>query len=185
MRHVAGIDPSLTGTGIAVITKTVPWTKGDESRIFLTTELIKVPAKGVGPAAESERVTSIVDAVCESTGSAELVNVESLALNSRTGKYAERAHLYYALIAAFLVRRKAFDTLTPSQLKKRTTGNGRADKEEVLAAVREAWGDRGWHEGLKGGRYDRADAAALAWVAAEAVGIEVPAYPHTRLPHAA
>ena len=176
MRHVAGIDPSLTSTGIAVLTETLGCSKFPP-RIFLTVESYKPTMTGSGAGAEVARVQSVVEQVCESTHSAELILIEGLALSSRTGKYAERAHLYYSLHAAYLARRRNVDTVAPTSLKKLVTGNGRADKDQVLDAVRAAWSDRGWSDGLKTGRYDRADAAALAWVAAARSGWDVPELP--------
>lgn len=174
MKRISGVDPSLTSTGIAVITET-----GDrggtvhklvQGRIILTTGVVKSDAvrdPTAHPAVhEVARVEDIVEQVCRSVAGSEVVYVESPALGSKTGKPAERGHLYFALLAAFSARRIEFDTLAPTQLKKRVTGNGRAGKDEVLAAVRAAWSELGWQDGPVGGRSDRADAAGLAWVAA-------------------
>lgn len=174
MRLVAGVDPSLASTGIALVTQ-VDGLHG--ARCHLSAETFKPAMTGTGAAAEVARVASIVEQVCQSTGTCELVLIEGLALSSRTGKYAERAHLYYSLHAGYIARRKQVESVAPSSLKKLVTGSGRADKDAVLQAIRDAWGDLGWDEGLKTGRYDRADAAALAWVAAERTGFPVPALP--------
>lgn len=176
MRSLVGIDPSLTSTGFAIITQT-PADVHSPGRTFLTVSSFK-PAKveGTGPVAEAARVASIVDNICTSCARAEKVLLEGLAMNSRTGKYAERAHLFYALTAAFVARRKSVSSLPPTSLKKAITGNGRADKEQVLDAVRAAWSGRGWEDGLKSGRYDRADAAALAWILAAHEGWDVPEF---------
>lgn len=175
MKRVVGIDPSLTSTGFAAITRTDGAGPAFPPRIFLTASSFK-PATivGTGAVAEAARVVSIVDSICTSAASAERVLLEALAFSSRNGKYAERAHLFYALVTAFVARRVQVESLAPTSLKKSVTGSGRASKEEVLEAVREAWGDRGWEDGLKGGRFDRADAAALAWVSAAQMGWDVP-----------
>lgn len=185
VQRVSGVDPSLTSTGIAVVTRTegVPPVAG---RTFLTTSVVKSDTPelegDVHPAVyEVHRVESIVEQVCRSVAGSELVYVESPAFASKSGKPAERAHLYFAMLAAFVVRRIRFDTLTPAQLKKRVTGNGRAQKDEVLDAVRAAWGERGWVDTPVGGRSDRADAAGLAWVAAHDLGWDV-CTPGNRVP---
>lgn len=183
MRRVSGVDPSLTSTGLAVVTATDD--HGGNTTVFvpgtvrLTTGVVKsdvVRAANDHPAVyETNRVADIVEQVCRSVYGSELVLVESPALGSRTGKPAERAHLYFALLAAFTVRRIVFDTRTPAQLKKQITGNGRADKQQVLDAVRAAWGEHGWVDGPAAGRFDRADAGALAWMAAVHCGYRIPA----------
>lgn len=174
MRRVSGCDPSLTSTGIAVVTAT----GSPDHRTFLTTGVVKSDVKqtpGEHPAVyETNRVAQIVEQVCRSVCGSELVLVESPALASRTGKPAERGHLYFSLLAAFTVRGIVFDTVAPTSLKKRVTGSGRAGKDEVLAAVRQAWGAHGWEDGRAAGRYDRADAAALAWLAATTRGFPLP-----------
>jgi Holliday junction resolvasome RuvABC endonuclease subunit len=181
VRRVVGIDPSLTSTGFAVVTHVDGLTTEYHTipeRVFLTaSSFTPDPIEGKGAVAEAARVASIVDAVCVSAHGAERVMLEGLALQSRTGKYAERAHLFYALVTAFVARRTSVDSLAPSSLKKAVTSNGRASKDEVLDAVRAAWSDRGWEDGLKTGRFDRADAAALAWVAAAQAGFDVPELP--------
>lgn len=180
MRRVSGIDPSLTSTGLAVVTATTD--TGTEyvirGRTFLTTGLVKSDVKrdpAVHPAIhEVARVEDIVEQVCTSVAGSEVVYVESPALGSRTGKALERGHLYFALLAALTVRRIPFDTVAPTRLKKRVAGSGRADKDAVVAAVRHAWSSSGWSDGAVGGRSDRADAAALAWMAALDHAFDVP-----------
>ena len=190
MRRVSGVDPSLQSTGVAVVTATgdhggnttihVPGT------VRLTTGVVKSDVKQAPdqhPAVyETNRVADIVEQVCKSVWGSELVLVESPAYASKMGKAAERAHLYFALLAAFTVRRITFDTRTPAQLKKQVTGNGRADKHAVLDAVRAVWGGHGWDDGPAGGRFDRADAGALAWMAAVDCGYPIPTNSHTDTP---
>lgn len=179
MRRVSGIDPSLTSTGLGVVTATDDIGGGTlrlaAGSVRLTTGVVKsdvVRDPDTHPAVyEVARVADIVEQVCRSVAGSELVYVESPALSSRTGKPAERAHLYFSLLAALAARRIPFDTMAPTRLKKRVTGSGRAGKDDVLAAVRQAWGDGGgWSETPTGGRHDRADAAALAWCAAVDLG---------------
>lgn len=180
-----GIDPSLTCTGIAVITRTQGG--GNEhqhipGRVFLTASMIKVESLGQGPLAESARVQEIVQLACGSSGGALRVTIESIPPKPRmSAKYAERAHLYYALVAAYVARRIEVATLTASELKKLVTGDGGGksedSKQRVLDAVRAAWGERGWSDGPIGGRNDRADASALAWVSAAQEGWDVPPLP--------
>lgn len=183
-RRIVGIDPSLTSTGFAVITKVDGLVTDHHvipEQVFLTVSSFKpdpVPDTGQAPAVrEAARVASIVDDVCSSSAGAERVMLEGLALQSRTGKYAERAHLFYALVTAYVARRVQVESLAPSSLKKAVTSNGRASKDEVLDAVRAAWSERGWEDGPKTGRFDRADATALAWVAAAQAGWDVPELP--------
>jgi Holliday junction resolvasome RuvABC endonuclease subunit len=183
VRRVSGVDPSLTSTGLGVVTATDDIGGGTlrlvAGTVRLTTGVVKSDVTrdpDTHPAVyETHRVADIVEQVCRSVAGSELVYVESPALSSRTGKSAERAHLYFSLLAALAARRIPFDTMAPTRLKKRVTGSGRAGKDDVLAAVRRAWGESGtegggWSDTPAGGRHDRADAAALAWCAAVDAG---------------
>lgn len=144
----------------------------------MTTSAVKsdvVREEGEHPAVyEVRRVEDIVSQLCTSLAGAEVVYVESPAYASRTGKYAERAHLYYALLAALVVRRTVFEVIPPTSLKKRVTGDGRASKDQVLNTVRSGWTNDGWSDTPKQGIHDRADATGLAWLAAAEHGFDVP-----------
>lgn len=176
--RLVGVDPSLSSTGFAIITRTEDVVTEHHTipgKLILTTITIK-PA-GATPrnaVEEVERVQEIVDQVCKSSHHAVAVYVESPALASRTGKALERAHLYFSLVAAFHARRVPVTTVAPTTLKKRITGSGRADKDAVISVVRHAWSSNGWSDGAVGGRSDRADATGLAWMAALDHGWDVP-----------
>lgn len=177
--RVVGVDPSLSSTGLAIITRTEGVTTQHQvidGRVFLTVTTLKPTSTGTPKTVveEAERVADLVDQVCTSAAGAEHVYIESLALNSRTGKYAERAHLYFSLVAALHARRHTVTVLAPTTLKKRITGSGRADKDHMTAAIRYSWSSLGWDDGPVGGRSDRADASALAWCAALDQGWVVP-----------
>lgn len=177
--RIVGVDPSLTSTGFAVITRTEGVRTAHHNipgKLILSTATIKgvVPAGESGAIGEVHRVEEIVDQVCRSSANAVAVYIEGLALMSRTGKYAERAHLYYSILAALYVRDQLVTIVPPTTLKKRVTGSGRADKQQMLDTVRDAWSEAGWGDGHAGGRFDRSDATALAWVGAVDHGWDVP-----------
>lgn len=142
-----------------------------------------VPEAGEHPAVfEVRRVADIVDQLCTSVAGVELVYVEAPAYASRTGKYTERAYLYYTVLAALAVRGIRFEVVAPASLKKRVAGSGRAPKGAVLDTVRSAWSNAGWSDTPKQGVHDRADASALAWCAAFDRAFDVPGLPVTDTP---
>lgn len=173
MRWVHGVDPSLSSTGFATITET-------GSRIILTYTNFR-PTKldaTLHPAvAEAARVQELTEDVCTRVSRSELLLIEGIAYSSKTGKPAERAHLFYSIVAGCAARRVPLDQVAPTSLKKLVTGSGRVDKEGVIAAVRSAWSNYGWADGTNLGRSDRADAVGLAWVAATRCGFDVPKLP--------
>ncbi|WP_226362078.1 hypothetical protein, partial [Pseudonocardia sp. ICBG1142] len=72
-----------------------------------------------------DRVDALVDG-CERAC------IESLPFARKTGKYVERAHLFYALIDRLTVRGLRVETATPSELKRFATGRGTASKSDVI-----------------------------------------------------
>lgn len=171
--RIVGLDPSLTSTGFAVITRTEE-VRTPHTVVLRRISLATVVVKGdhspelTGALADAHRVQDIVEQVCTSAHDAIAVGIEELPpmRGAKSGKYAERAHLYFSLLAALHARGHDVVTFKPSSLKKRFTGDGRADKQKVLDAVRHRWSQSGWVDTPATGRFDRADAAALATVVA-------------------
>lgn len=112
---VIGIDPSLTGTGIAAITGC---------------DTITVKFDGD----ELHRLRAIIVAVLDACYSADLVVIEGLSLASRTGKHAERAALHWMLRDQLDRNRIPAAIVPPTCRARYATGKGNAGKDAVMIA---------------------------------------------------
>ncbi len=118
---IAGIDVSLTGTGVAVLNGS------------LCTE--RIESKQTGPA----RLIEIRDRVREIVAGADLVAIEGYAF-----AMANQAHQMGELggvlrVMLFEMGLKVLE-VAPSQVKKFATGKGSAKKEEMAVAIYKRWG---------------------------------------------
>lgn len=165
--RVLGLDLSLTGTGIARI--------GGDGVELLTT---------VRPGARRghERIAYILDAIHEAQEHAllDLVVIEGPSYgNQGSGErqqgHHERAGLWWLVAQSLYDFRYAYAVVSPAARAKYATGNGRAGKAEVKAAVRERYG----HLVTAGIRNDNeADALTLAAMGVDHLGgrlVDVPA----------
>lgn len=117
---VVGIDLSLTDTGIA-------------SRGWV--ERVKSKANGDGLGQRSDRILGLAERILVLGIAADLVVVEAPAYSSGYGNPHERSGLWWLVVAGFRQRGIPVAEVAPTTLKKYLTGNGRADKDEVLAEV--------------------------------------------------
>ena len=120
-RPVVGIDPSLTGTGLAY---------GGESEKILTTKASTVRG-------QLQRMNTIAHRVALHVPDGALVVMEGPAL----GRGAQAWHhvlggLWWILAATVVNRGATLVEVPPKTLKKFATGNGNADKAAMVAAVR-------------------------------------------------
>lgn len=156
--HTTGIDLSLTGTGIAhhqtndntltpirTLTITSAGTKKDTLK-DRTTRLRKLR-------------NAIIDHIPTHT---DLVAIEGPAYASNTGSMWDRAGLWWLVVNTLDQQGIPVITIPPATLKKFATDNGRADKGEVIAAMRHLWRDHAAHVADD----NQADALALATMAA-------------------
>lgn len=128
---VIGLDLSLTGTGVCVLSN-----DGHD----LTT--IKSKPTGKSHKEELERIRGIVDEVAEAIdGVADLVAIEGLAFMARnTSALVQLSGLNY------LIRNRLYDLgvgfviIPPTMLKKFATGKGNAQKDHVMLEVYKKYG---------------------------------------------
>ena len=149
-----GIDPSLSGTAIAII---------DDTGGLRVERFATEPA--AGHAATVRRLNRIERWLCgrlEDLGRIDLqVAIEGPAFMSQNGKAHERAGLWWRLYTrAALYADPAPFVIPPKTLKKYATGKGNADKDSVLLAVSRRY--PGW----AGSSNDEADALVLAAIMA-------------------
>ncbi len=147
-RPVVGIDPSLTGTGLAY---------SGESEKVLT-------GKAGTLRGQLLRMRAIADRVAQHTPAGALVVMEGPAL----GRGAQAWHhvlggLWWILAATVVSRGATLIEVPPKTLKKFATGNGNADKAAMCAA----WFE---HTGQAITDHDRADALWLRQVGLHLLG---------------
>ena len=161
MATVAGIDPSLTSAGVAILHdgkpthiahygfsghKQPPWH-------FRSRRLRWVCAKVIAD------IPTDVD----------LVAIEALPVHGRIlPSTIDRAGLWHGLYGALDARKHRIAVINPMTLKTWATGHGRADKAPMLATARDWWPD------LTIACDDEADAIALGTAAAFHLGDPMP-----------
>lgn len=172
MTTVVGLDPSLTAAGIAILGS--PGTTDTPN----VPKLVTVGVSGSESASLAERSTRIGDQferiVRSMPPNVRLVVIEQLPFTAPkfAAKYQERCALYYR-VTEFLARRKIpVVEVGATTLKKYATGDGRADKREVVNAMRDLWP----HAKVRND--NEADALALATMGAMRLGWHEPEMVH-------
>jgi Holliday junction resolvasome RuvABC endonuclease subunit len=117
--RVAGLDLSLTGTGVAVAVGGGMWA-----------ETI-TPRKLRG----HDRLEHILSNVREAVRGADLAVIEGPSLNSRTGHPHERGGLWWAVAHGLWLKGIPYAVVPPATLKQYATGKGTADKDVMWAAA--------------------------------------------------
>lgn len=153
---VLGLDLSLTGTGIARV--------GGEGVELLTTVR-------PGKRTSHERIEYILMEIHDAQRgqSIDLVVIEGPSYGSQAGQsgHHERAGLWWLVTQGLYAVRRSYAVVAPTARAKYATGNGRAGKLAVLAAVRERYGH------LTRGRIrndNEADALTLAAMGVDHLG---------------
>lgn len=147
---VAGIDPSITGTGLAVVAR--------HPGAVTTRRVVTTPDRPL-----IERMRIIVGEAVAFCDLAELVVIEGLSMGSHGNATRDLAGLWWLLVDALTAKerlrpRKTVGVVAPSTLKLWATGHGKASK----AAMREHMEHR-WNLPRKPRiSTDEADALALA-----------------------
>lgn len=127
MTTVLGIDPSLTGTGIAFI-----------DGYGHVTDLLTIKTKPTTDdiASRLARFEHILGEFGSAIDYADLVVIEQPAYSSRTGKQHDRSGLWWAIANAVIHRcEKPLVEVTPSARATYATGKGNAGKDTVIANV--------------------------------------------------
>src|SRR5690349_3444900 len=129
--RIAGIDPSLTGTGVVVV-------RDDGS--VVSSKLIKTK-KTEGTVAEVRRLTSIVYDVMEEVYECDLVLIEGLAFMARnTSALVQLSALNYFIRKDLVLDEIPFKVVAPSSLKKYVTGKGNAKKDSMYLETYKRYG---------------------------------------------
>ena len=152
---VIGLDLSMTSTGIA---STLGWTR-------------RIQTKPQQYDTTFARLRDIRARVIDCARGADLVVVETLAMNSQTGQHLTRAGLWHLVMEAIDAADIPWAEVAPTALKKYATGKGNAPKDTMMLAVARRFPE--WE--ITGN--DEADAVALAAMGADYLGcplVEMP-----------
>lgn len=116
---IVGLDPSLTGTGVAIL----------PSRIYT----IKSKQRGV------KRLIELREAIRQEITNADLVVIENYAYcrANQAHQIGELGGIIRVLLTESGVK---WITVAPAQLKKFATGKGNTKKEHILQQVYKRWG---------------------------------------------
>lgn len=170
---VAGIDPSLTNTGIAIL--------ADGQPVSLRSIGHGTP-NGKTYGHRSDRIVSqcraVMNAVADlppktpdwvtATLPVDLAVIEGPAYGANMPSHFDRAGLFWGLISTLRARHIPTVVIPPATRAKWATGKGNADKRAVLAAV------RSWWPATHIANHDQADALVLAAIGAFHAGDPMP-----------
>ncbi|BCP29587.1 crossover junction endodeoxyribonuclease RuvC [Mycobacterium intracellulare] len=153
---VAGIDPSLTNTGIAILS--------DGQPLSLRSVGHGTP-NGKTYGHRSDRIVSLCRAVVDAVVLAEdakpaLAVMEGPAYGANLPSAHDRAGLFWGLYSTLRARKIPIAVIPPATRAKWATGKGNADKTTVLATV------RSWWPTTHIANHDQADALVLATIGA-------------------
>ena len=153
--EVTGVDPSLTSTGVAlvsggIVTAGVVTSKGKRD----DTLPMRV-----------DRLTALVDGVMPWVRPGGLVVIEGPSFGSVGGSAWDRAGLWHRLVHAFHEIGCEVAVVAPGTRAKWATGSGKSDKAAVAVAVSRLAPD------VELVSSDAADAVVMALIGAQALGI--------------
>ncbi|MGP4915594.1 crossover junction endodeoxyribonuclease RuvC [Brachybacterium tyrofermentans] len=126
---VAGIDPSLTSTGVAVIRS--------PERVETATVTSKSPAPGTETVrTRFERMEKITAGILELIDDADVVGIESPAYGMRNaGKVHDRSGLWWWIVGQLEARGVPIVEVSPPSRMMYATGKGNAGKDLVLVTA--------------------------------------------------
>ena len=126
---IAGIDLSLTRTGVALVRS--------PERVETSTVVSKPPKTGTETLrTRFERMETIATEVLDTVGGAELVGIESPAYGIRNaGKVHDRSGLWWRIVAALEQRGVSVVEVSPPSRMMYATGKGNAGKDLVLVTT--------------------------------------------------
>lgn len=165
---VAGIDLSLTSTGVALVRA--------PERVE-TTRVQSSPPKLETMRTRHERMTTIRDSILKAVRDAHIVGIESPAYSVRgTGKMHDRSGLWWMVVTALIDEGKEVVEVAPTARAAYATGKGNAGKDLVLATVVRTYR----HIDITGN--DVADAVVIAAMMARLAGtpIEIGKLPESK-----
>jgi len=128
-----GIDPSLTGTGIAILDS------GLENKSYLAEHyLIKTKSSDEIEA----RYDQIMKKISSLTDGKDIqyIYIEGLSFGSKGAAVTELAGLHYIIRYYLYKMGISFKEIPPTTLKKYITGSGKAQKNLMLLNIYKKWG---------------------------------------------
>lgn len=156
---VVGLDPSLTCTGIAI---------NDDGEV--TTRRVKTPNLGTSLVAKRQRLRRAIEGTLAPVPPrVDVTLIEIPTSTKQFGAHGERMAFYWWIVDQMLARGPVV-AVSPSSRAKLATGNGRASKDDVTAALRAAFPAAVIPDD------NVADAAALMWAGSRWAGIPTPDY---------
>ncbi|MEC4854671.1 crossover junction endodeoxyribonuclease RuvC [Mycobacteroides chelonae] len=168
---VLGLDPSLTGTGLAVVRDGVPVAL--KSIGWGCHEGISYEDRSLRILAVKKAVLTWIDHYGTDT---DLVAVEGEIPGGKvTGHYFDRAGLWHHLYPALRRRKMPVIVVNPRTRPKWATGNGGADKKTVQAAVQK------WYPRTGIDDHNVADAIVLALMGSVRLEMPVPTMVRARI----
>jgi len=157
----AGLDLSLTCTGIAICLETSRGTK-------MVTDTITSKGKRAASLVERHaRLTELGNGILHHAGVCDLAVIEGLFTGPKAGSLIDRAALFWFVAGGLIRREVPVAIVPPTSLKLAIFGSGKADKVQLALAVQRLWPDFD-------GNADMADAAGLAHLGAVWLGMDVP-----------
>lgn len=158
---IAGIDLSLTGTGIAEI-------EADDGGLRrVRTHTIRSKAENTTMKARLDRLHYIRDEITRFLQPGELAVLEGPSLMSMTGQRHERSGLWWMVAQELLFRGYAVVEVAPTVRAKYACGRGNGSKRDVLDAVRGEWSQ------VEVANDNEADALTLAAIGFRCMGFPV------------
>lgn len=165
---VVGIDPSLTGTGIA---SSDGWC---ELRGY-TKARAKDPGLTQLPHLQRhEEMAKLARSILDVVGRPDLAVIEAPAFTRSGGGAHERAWLWWELFGALAGRQVPVAVMTPGQRIQYATGKGAGPKGAVIDAA-----SRRWPQYATGGNDNLADAVVLMAAGRDALGYALCPVPQT------
>lgn len=138
MTRALGIDPSLTGTGVAALDTTYLDNGGPLYRV----QTIKsVGHKGDSLRARNDRIRHIVDRVTQLALNADLIVIEAPAFSKNTGSMWDRAGLWWSIVDTLLLDQHNIAVAPPTVVKKFAANKGNAGKDLVAVGMARLWGE--------------------------------------------
>jgi crossover junction endodeoxyribonuclease RuvC len=128
VNYYAGVDLSLTGTGVVVV---------DEEGKIITQKLVTSSSKTI----IEERIINITYDALSSIYPYSPIYIEGLAFGARGSSMLELAALHYFVRIKLHSVKEKYKIIVPGTLKKFVTGKGSAKKELMLLNVFKKWGE--------------------------------------------
>lgn len=172
MALVVGLDPSLTSTGIAALLDGRPVVLRSIGHGTLSARDYAHRSDRI--VAQSRAVMQVLADLADIYRQPDLAVIEGPAYGACNASTHDGSGLWWGLYSTLRARRIPTAVIAPGTRAKWATGSGRAEKRDVLAAVRTWWPDQPVRN------HDIADAAVLALMGAHHLGEPMPFVPKPR-----